>query len=55
MPEHVGRGRKTVQQQQHGTISRTGFPVEDLESVSLDSFELGSGDIWWVHVDLICG
>ena len=40
MPEHVGRGRKTVQQQQHRTVSGTGFPVENLESVSLNNFEL---------------
>jgi hypothetical protein len=46
MPEHVGRGRKTVQQQQHGAVSGTGFPVENLESVSLNNFELGGGNIW---------
>jgi hypothetical protein len=49
MPEHMGRGGITMQQQEHGTVGGTGFPVENLDSVSLDNFELGNGDIWWVR------
>jgi hypothetical protein len=34
-----------MQQQNHGPIGRTGFAVEDLDSVGLDSVEFNVGDV----------
>jgi hypothetical protein len=38
-----GKRWVTVQQQENRTVDGTGFPVENLDSVSLNNFELSSG------------
>jgi hypothetical protein len=49
------RGGITMQQQNHRSVSRTGFAVEDLDSVGLDSVEFDIRDVGCIHGGLFSG
>src|SRR6516225_8835763 len=38
VPEHLRRSRETVQQEHCWVLSRTGFAVEDIQSINVDGF-----------------